>query len=163
MAKMTTVNWPSALVLSLTACASAPMESPSVAPAPPVIPRAQIRLDDGDANHIVVEGIRREGPIMTFAEVKIDGAGWLVLHPFKDGRPDGKVYVGATYLPGGISRQVSIELDHSPSSGQNYLVMLHRDANENQQFDFVFVDDRNVVDHAVFEGSTMIAHIIQAP
>ena len=35
--------------------------------------------------------------------------------------------------------------------------------NENQEFDFVFVDAVNVLDKAVFEGRTMIAHAIPAP
>ena len=44
-----------------------------------------------------------------------------------------------------------------------FIVMLHRDVNENQEFDFVFVDSVNVLDKAVFEGCTMIAHAIPAP
>ncbi len=44
-----------------------------------------------------------------------------------------------------------------------FLVMLHLDANANREFDFVFVDERNVVYKAVFEGTTMIAHAIGAP
>ena len=44
-----------------------------------------------------------------------------------------------------------------------FLVMLHRDVNENREFDFVFVDERNVSDKAVFEGAKMIAHPIAAP
>ena len=44
-----------------------------------------------------------------------------------------------------------------------FIVMLHRDVNENQVFDFVFVDERNVLDKAVFEGNTMIGHAYPAP
>jgi hypothetical protein len=44
-----------------------------------------------------------------------------------------------------------------------FIVMLHRDTNENEVFDFVFVDEQNVMDHAVFEGGTMIGHAIAAP
>ena len=42
-------------------------------------------------------------------------------------------------------------------------VMLHRDVNENQEFDFVFVDPINVLDKAVMEGMTLIGHSIPAP
>jgi hypothetical protein len=41
--------------------------------------------------------------------------------------------------------------------------MLHRDVNENKTFDFVFVDERNVLDKAVFEGTKMIGHPFAAP
>ena len=41
--------------------------------------------------------------------------------------------------------------------------MLHSDVNENGEFDFVFVDDVNVLDKAVFESTTMIAHVFAAP
>ena len=44
-----------------------------------------------------------------------------------------------------------------------FIVMLHRDVNENQVLDFVFVDELNVMDTAVFEGSRMIGHAIPAP
>ena len=50
-----------------------------------------------------------------------------------------------------------------PEPGEMFIVMLHRDVNENQVFDFVFVDERNVLDKAVFEGSKMIAHHFAAP
>ena len=58
------------------------------------------------------------------------------MHPFKDGEPVGDIYVGSTYI----------------EDGEN------RDVNENKEFDFVFVDERNVLDKAVFEGTKMIAH-----
>ena len=48
----------------------------------------------------------------------------------------GDIYVGSTYI----------------EDGEN------RDVNENKEFDFVFVDERNVLDKAVFEGTKMIAH-----
>ena len=37
------------------------------------------------------------------------------------------------------------------------------DVNENREFDFVFVDERNVLDKAVFEGTTMIGYPIVTP
>ena len=95
--------------------------------------------------------------------MRIDGDGWLVLHPFKDGRPVGAIYVGATFLEDGVSRDVEISVEDEPAAGTMFLVMLHSDVNENQRFDFVFVDERNVLDKAVFEGTKMIAHRIAAP
>ena len=122
-----------------------------------------ISLGNGTTNWIVTDGVTRNGATFTFAEVQIDGNGWLVMHPFKDGKPVGEVYVGSTYIEDGTSSNVEITVDESPAPGTMFIVMLHRDVNENQAFDFVFVDDRHVLDKAVFEGTTMIAHAIAAP
>ena len=138
-----------ALLLALTACST--------------IAGMVIKLDDGENNWIIVEGATRDGATFTFSEVHIDGNGWLVMHPFEDGKPNGDIYVGATYIQDGDNHSVEIMLDHEPATGDMYIVMLHRDVNENQEFDFVFVDAVNVMDKAVFEGRTMIAHAIAAP
>jgi hypothetical protein len=58
---------------------------------------------------------------------------------------------------------VAVQTAPEPQPGDLYLVMLHRDVNEDGTFDFVFVDERNVRDAAVFEGPRMIAHVISAP
>ena len=113
--------------------------------------------------HIVVDDATREGSTFTFSTVQIDGNGWLVLHPFEDGKPNGDIYVGATYLTSGENRDVEVTVEEEPSTGDMFIVMLHRDVNENQEFDFVFVDSVNVLDKAVFEGRTMIGHAIAAP
>ena len=125
--------------------------------------KPQMALGNGEANWIVTDGLTRDGAVFTFKEVQIDGNGWLVLHPFKDGKPVGEIYSGATYLQSGNNRDVSIAAEPAPETGTMFLVMLHRDVNENRQFDFVFVDDRNVLDKAVFEASTMIAAIFPTP
>jgi len=122
-----------------------------------------IKLDDGEENWIVVDDATRDGSRFTFSEVHIKGNGWLVMHPFEDGKPNGDIYVGATYLTDGDNRNVEVTIDSEPNPGDMFLVMLHRDVNENQEFDFVFVDAVNVLDKAVFEGRTMIAHTISAP
>ena len=123
----------------------------------------QISLGNGDANWIVLEGMTRDGATFMFDEVQIDGNGWLVLHPFRDGKPYGAIYVGATFLENGANRDVAISVDEEPAPGEMFLVMLHRDVNENREFDFVFVDEHNVVDKAVFEGTKMIAHPFATP
>jgi hypothetical protein len=123
----------------------------------------KISFGNGSQNWIVVKGTTREGATLTFPEVVIDGNGWLVLHPFKDGKPVGEIYSGATYITSGKNTGVAVEIDKVPETGEMFLVMLHRDVNENQKFDFIFIDDRNVIDRAVFEGMTMIAHAIPAP
>jgi hypothetical protein len=133
------------------------------APAPEAESTPKISFGDGDANWIVTEHARREGATFTFSEVRIDGNGWLVMHPFENGRPNGMIYAGATYLHNGTNENVEITVDSDPAAGDMFLVMLHRDVNENREFDFVFVDERNVVDEAVFEGTKMIAHPIAAP
>lgn len=132
-------------------------------PAPQTDAPPQITFGNGAANWIVTEGFTRSGATFRFREVQIDGNGWLVMHPFENGRPVGKVYVGSTYVRDGANRDVAITVDAEPTTGTMFLVMLHLDVNEDQQFDFVFVDERNVLDKAVFEGTTMIAHAIEAP
>ena len=144
---------PFLMLLVLHGCSSAP---PS--PAPP-----RITLGDGERNWIVTEGVTRSGGTFTFREVQIDGNGWLVIHPFEDGKPEGAIYVGATYLANGGHRDVEISVEPPPATGEMFLVMLHSDVNDDQVFDFVFVDERNVLDKAVFEGATMIAHPFAAP
>lgn len=128
-----------------------------------MIARMVIKLGDGDANWIVVDGATRDGATFTFPEVHIDGNGWLVMHPFEDGEANGNIYVGATYLRDGDNRDVEVTVDSEPTTGDMFIVMLHRDVNENQEFDFVFVDSVNVLDKAVLEGRTLIAHEISAP
>lgn len=49
------------------------------------------------------------------------------------------------------------------AGGEMFIVMLHSDSNANEILDFVFVDERNVMDRAVFEGDLMIGHAIGAP
>jgi hypothetical protein len=134
---------------------SAPIERNAPAP--------EIGLGNGEANWIIVEGMTRASDALTFSEVQIAGNGWLVLHPFSDGKPVGDTYVGSTYITSGDNQDVSIQLDSEPTPGDMFIVMLHRDVNENQEFDFVFVDEVNVLDKAVFESRTMIAHAISAP
>ena len=122
-----------------------------------------VKLGDGEENWIVVEDAARDGAQFTFSEVHIKSNGWLVMHPFEDGEPNGDIYVGATYLTAGDNHNVEITVDPAPAKGDMFIVMLHSDVNENQEFDFVFVDAVNVLDKAVFEGRTMIAHAIAAP
>ena len=124
----------------------------------------QMSMGNGDANWIIIQGATRDGATFTFPEVQIDGNGWLVMHPFKDGKPNGKIYVGSNYIADGNNSNVEITVDHEPNTGDMYIVMLHRDVDEDQEFDFVFVEDGiNVEDRAVFEGTTMIGHVYLAP
>lgn len=123
--------------------------------------RPAITMGNGDQNWIILDGIRREGATLTVPEVVISDSGWLVMHPFKDGKPDGSVYVGATYLPEGKAENVAITIDEEPRAGEIFIVMLHYDVNHNEVFDFIHLEDGNVVDKAVFEGTTMIGHAYQ--
>ena len=125
--------------------------------------RMLISTENGEKNWIIVEGVTRDGATLTFSEVQIEANGWLVMHPFENGEPNGKVYVGASYVEAGNNRDVSITLDEEPNKGDMFIVMLHSDVNENKEFDFVFVDSVSVLDKAVFEGLTMIGHAIPAP
>ncbi|MEM1142819.1 MAG: hypothetical protein AAF671_09440 [Pseudomonadota bacterium] len=123
----------------------------------------QITMGNGEANWIHTEGAKRQGPTFVFPEVRIDGSGWLVLHPFKDGKPNGKVVAGYSKIPSGTSSNVEVSVDPAPEAGDLFVVMLHSDANRNDEFDFVFINEREVIDRAVFEGATMIGHVYAAP
>lgn len=159
-------------LLIAAACSStngAPPAAPplaAAADAPPMEPTEsvpRVKLGNGEKSWIVTDGMTRNGSSMTFREVQIQGNGYLVLHPFKDGKPVGDIYVGSTYITDGMNRNVEITVESGIEKGEMFIVMLHNDVNENQEFDFVFVDERNVLDKAVFEGTTMIAHAIAAP
>lgn len=146
----------------------------------------QITMGNGDANMIQVDGITRQEADAPFSEVRVDGTnvstfranttavtfpevviarnGWLVLHPVIDGRPNGDMVSGFTYLPQGTNEDVTIRIDHPADAGDKFLVMLHADKDEDRVLDFVFVEDGiNVEDTAVFEGTHMIAHIFALP
>jgi len=154
------------ILVALVACGSGTSDDPSQNADTASQPQAaapEIVLGNGEANWIIVEGVSRDHATLTFSEVRIDGNGWLVLHPFKDGKPVGELYVGHSYIEDGDNQNVEITLEAEPASGDMFIVMLHRDVNENQEFDFVFVDEVNVLDKAVFEGTTMIAHAIPVP
>ena len=122
-----------------------------------------ITMGNGENNWIVLEGATREGTNFVFPEVTIDGNGWLVMHPFENGAPNGNVVAGNTYVTSGLNNDVPISVDRSVSSGDRFIVMLHRDVDEDKEFDFVFVDDTHVEDRAVFEGNQMIGHVYVAP
>jgi hypothetical protein len=115
---------------------------------------------NGVKNMIMAEGVAQSGSTFTFSEVVIDGNGWLVLHPFADGKPVPNEYVGVTYLTSGKHQNVDVKVDRAPKSGEWYVVMLHRDVNENRKFDFN--DGVNVVDAPVFEGKKMISMRFQS-
>ncbi|MFT6406701.1 MAG: hypothetical protein ACJAQ6_000111 [Arenicella sp.] len=126
-------------------------------------PAPKIKLDNGEKNWIVVDGVTRDDKTLTFAEVHIDGNGWLVMHPFEGGKPNGDKYVAATYVTSGTNKNVDIEVHKGVDKGDMFIVMLHRDVNENNVLDFVFTSDTGVMDEAVFEGSTLVAHVVPAP
>ena len=149
---------------SLDSVTTYDVESPTRNDARPpkkVLKIPPITLGNGKSNWIIVEGATRKGATFRFSEVQIDGNGWLVMHPFRDGAPFGDLYVGHIYLESGSHRDVDIAVEPEPSAGDMFLVMLHSDVNDNQEFDFI--DGRNVVDKAVFEGRLLIAHTIPAP
>lgn len=120
-------------------------------------------MGNGQNNWINIDGVVREGGVLTFKDVQIEGNGWLVIHPFEDGAPNGDKYVAAAYLNSGKNENVSIEVYKGLAAGEMFIVMLHSDSNANKVLDFVFVDEQNVMDRAVFEGTTMIGHAIAAP
>jgi len=168
---------------------AAAVASLSIALAAPLVAQESgtsgIQLGNGEKNWIVIEDLRRaeksktyteirttndrqhirrgDGLTLTFSEVHIDGDGWLVMHPFMDGKPSGTHVAGYAFVADGTNKDVKITLNPAPNAGENYIVMLHSDANKDRVFDFVFVAENVVEDKAVFEGSTMIAHMVAIP
>ena len=144
--------------------------------------RPQITMGDGERNAIMVDGLTREAGVTQFVETRDDGGevslfrgdavtlsfpevtiekpGFLVLHPVMDGRPNGDVVSGFTYLTAGTHENVKLRMDTPADAGRKFLVMLHTDVDDDKTLDFVFVEDGiNVEDTAVFEGTHMIAKI----
>jgi hypothetical protein len=117
-------------------------------------------MGNGEKNIIIIDGATQEGSTFTFARVRIDGNGFLVIHPFANGKPVGKIYVGATYVTNGENQNVAVQVTDTPEPGEMYLVMLHRDVNEDKVFDFN--DGVDVPDVPVFEGNNMIALVHRA-
>lgn len=127
------------------------------------IAQAQVSIGNGENNWIDIESMARSGNTLTFSQIQIDSDGWLVIHPFQNGAPNGDRVVGRTFLKAGLNEAVSIEVPKGLESGEMMIVMLHKDSNRNGEFDFIFIDERNVMDLAAFEGSTMIGHAVPAP
>ena len=127
------------------------------------IASAQMTIGNGENNAIAIESMTRDGNVLTIDEITIEGDGWLVIHPFENGAPNGDRVVGRQFLKSGVNRNVKIEVYKGLESGEMMIVMLHRDSNDNGEFDFIFVDAQNVMDRAIFEGSTMIGHAVPAP
>lgn len=127
---------------------------------PKIPPRDQITMGNGESSFIVTDDFQQEGKTFTFKEVKIKGNGWLVMHPFKDGKPVPTVYVGNTYVKHGSNKNVKITVKDEPKSGENYILMLHWDVDQDKEFDFG--DGINVLDAPVFEDTKMVAFTFTA-
>lgn len=125
---------------------------------------SQMTMGNGADNWIHLDGATRAGAELQVPEVQIDGNGWLVLHPFEGGKPNGDVVAGVTFVRDGTNQDVAVTVEDRPAAGDMYIVMLHRDVDEDGHFDFVFVGDTgHVEDRAVFEGSKMIGHAYAMP
>ncbi len=61
--------------------------------------KAAFSMGNGEKNWIDVAGVTRNDSVLTFPEVQINGNGWLVIHPFENGKPNGT-------LPGKVLRSL---------------------------------------------------------
>ena len=167
--------------LAASACATAGEAQEQETP-----PAPQITMGDGALNSIQMKGLTRaegvahfsetrvhngavsnfrgDSVALTFPKVVIEKPGFIVLHPVMDGRPNGDVVSGFSYLKAGTNENVTVHLNTPADAGLKFLVMLHNDLDNDRVLDFVFVKDGvNVEDRAVFEGTHMIAHIFAVP
>jgi len=122
---------------------------------------SKITLGNENLNSIDTADISRDGNEFTFKQVIIDEPGFLVMHPFRDGKPVQTEYVGASLLKAGTTKAAKIAVSDQPETGDMYIVMLHSDANKDGVFDLG--DGITVPDVPIFEGTRLIAHRIQAP
>lgn len=127
------------------------------------IVHGQISMGNGQNNWIVVDDVSRDGGTLIFSEIQIEGNGFLIIHPFENGAPNGDRVVASTALEAGKNENVEITVHRGLDAGKMFIVMLHSDSNDNGVLDFIFIDDRNVMDLAVFEDNTLIGHAIPAP
>lgn len=121
----------------------------------------QIVLGNGERNAVILEGATRSGSVLTFPSVMIERDGFVVMHPFRDNKPVRTEYVGATFVKAGITANVSVDVGAVPATGQNFIVMLHNDMNNDGVFDFG--DGVTVPDEPTFEGNRLVALPFAAP
>ena len=51
--------------------------------------KSQMTMGNGENNFILLDDVKRNGSTLSFSKVSIEGNGWLVIHPFEDGKPNG--------------------------------------------------------------------------
>lgn len=176
-----TVSMAILAIISSTVYATAQEKQIKKISAPP-----QMTMGNGVANSIQLEGLTRVDGVKHFVEMRVDDnavstfrgdsvilifpkiviekPGFIVLHPVMDGRPNGDMVSGFSYLNAGTNEDVAVHLDTPADPGRKFLVMLHSDVNKDRILDFIFLADGiNVEDSAVFENRRMIAHIFEIP
>lgn len=144
-------------LISLAACQTIKTPDPTSAK----FDKSKIVLGNGDDNAIEMDGVERVGPTFIIPSVTAATDSFLVLHPFKDGKPVRVDYVAAMPVKAGETKDVHITAENAPETGEPYILMLHRDVNKDGVFDFG--DGVTVSDAPIFEGYTMIAAKISAP
>jgi flagellar protein FlaJ len=72
---------------------------------------------------------------LTVDSASLSGGGFVVVHA-QDA--DGEVVGTSEYLAPGSHTDVTIELDNPPSDGETYVLVAHRDTNDNERLDYDF-------------------------
>lgn len=142
--------------LFLAGCATDQSQEDRVDETPP-----EIVLGNGQRNAITLVGATRSGSVLTFPSVMIERDGFVVMHPFRNEKPVRNEYVGATFVKAGTTANVAVDVGVVPQTGENFIVMLHNDMNNDGQFDFG--DGLTVPDEPTFEGNRLIALPFAAP
>lgn len=122
---------------------------------------ADMTLGNGEANRIELEGARLYGAVLTIPKVFIDTDGFLVVHPVANGQFSHAEYLGATYIREGETRRVGVDLRPVAEPGDRLVIMLYRDTDRDQVFDFV--GGVTKPDAPLIEGNTLVALRWQVP
>jgi len=84
---------------------------------------------------MTVTGPAVSGDQITVESASLSEGGFLVVHRYEE---SGRVVGTSEYLSAGTHRDVRIQLDGPPPSGQPLVLVAHQDTNENERFDYVF-------------------------
>lgn len=90
------------------------------------------------ADHLDIDakGAMVQGDTVVFPSVRIDKAGYVVVHAMKDGAPMVPASMGHTAVPAGTTQNVVVAIDGGVLPGTEYVAMVHYETNGNDTYDY---------------------------
>ena len=90
------------------------------------------------ADHLNIDakGATIQGETVVFPSVRIDKAGYVVVHAMKDGAPMVPASMGHTAVPAGTTENVAVVLEGGVLPGTEYVAMVHYETNGNDTYDY---------------------------